>query len=176
MDWRSQLLDGLKARDDRINAFNAKDIPNVIQSFNRMTEVIQMQESELSLFNTSSVHQDLKSKSEENQKLKSENSRLKSQNTSLSRDLQRARVSNSEKSKRLDLMTEENQLKFKNFEVINDEILSLQIENNVLNERNKSLAEENEKLVKRWLDKVGKDAQFLNELNAKSDETREQIQ
>lgn len=32
MDWRSQLLDGLKARDDRIGGCTAKDIPNVFQS------------------------------------------------------------------------------------------------------------------------------------------------
>lgn len=127
--------------------------------------MIRAQESELSLFSSSSVHQDLKVKAEENERLKSENSSLKSHNLSLSRDLQRSKLSNSEKAKKLGLLTEENQLKYKNFEVINDEILSLQIENNLLNERNAALAEENEKLVRRWLDKVGKDAQFLNDLN-----------
>ncbi|GCE98188.1 atg16-like protein [Zygosaccharomyces mellis] len=53
-------------------------------------------------------------------------------------------------------------VKNKDFEKLNDEIISLSIENNLLQKRFRDLEEEHNKLVKRWLDKVQQDVEKLN--------------
>ena len=51
----------------------------------------------------------------------------------------------------------------KNSNRVNDELLSLNIENNLLHNKLDTLTEEHEKLVKRWLDKIQKEADLMNE-------------
>lgn len=53
-------------------------------------------------------------------------------------------------------------VKNKDSEKLNDEIISLNIENNILQTRFKELEDEHDKLVKRWLIKVQKDVETLN--------------
>ncbi|CAR25765.1 hypothetical protein ZYGR_0A03340 [Zygosaccharomyces rouxii] len=53
-------------------------------------------------------------------------------------------------------------VKNKDSEKLNDEIISLNIENNLLQKRFGELEEEHNKLVKRWLDKVQQDVEKLN--------------
>lgn len=53
-------------------------------------------------------------------------------------------------------------VKNKDFEKLNDELISLNIENNLLQSRFVELEEEHNKLVKRWLDKVQQDIEKLN--------------
>lgn len=53
-------------------------------------------------------------------------------------------------------------VKNKDFEKLNDEIISLSIENNLLQKKFGDLEEEHNKLVKRWLDKVQQDVEKLN--------------
>lgn len=69
---------------------------------------------------------------------------------------------------RLNSQTEEYQQKNKSIELMNDEFLSLQIENNLLFQRNQQLQQENEQLLQRWMDKMQKDADLLNERNEAS--------
>lgn len=51
----------------------------------------------------------------------------------------------------------------RNSNQVNDELLSLNIENNLLHNKLDTLTEEHEKLVKRWLDKIQKEADSMNE-------------
>lgn len=62
-------------------------------------------------------------------------------------------------------LEEEAKVRSQGIQGINDSLLSLQIENNLLNKSNAQLRTENEQLVKRWIDKVSKDADVLNEAN-----------
>lgn len=50
-------------------------------------------------------------------------------------------------------------------ETVNDELLSCNIQNNVMNDRVKLLTQENESLVKRWMERVKKDAEQINDAN-----------
>lgn len=50
----------------------------------------------------------------------------------------------------------------KNSERLNDEIISMTIENNVLEDKYSTLNEEHNKLVQRWLSKVQQDADVMN--------------
>ncbi|CAH2353972.1 autophagy protein 16 [[Candida] railenensis] len=67
--------------------------------------------------------------------------------------------------KRVTDMRNEVQEKNKSIEIINDEILSSQIQNNVLAKKVDELSQENEGLIKRWIDKVRADAERMNEVN-----------
>ncbi|OWB83305.1 hypothetical protein B5S33_g1934 [[Candida] boidinii] len=60
---------------------------------------------------------------------------------------------------------EESVARNKSLEIVNDDLLSLQIENNLLNDRISKLSKENDQLIKRWMDKVSKDAETLNDIN-----------
>ncbi|GME76355.1 unnamed protein product [Ambrosiozyma monospora] len=62
-------------------------------------------------------------------------------------------------------LQEETKMKNQNIEVVNDDLLSLQIENNLLNKKVEDLTLEREKLIQRWMNKVSKDAEVLNDAN-----------
>lgn len=55
--------------------------------------------------------------------------------------------------------------KDKSIEIINDELLSNQIQINVLNTDIEKLKHENDVLIERWMDKVRKDAEKMNDAN-----------
>jgi chromosome segregation ATPase len=55
--------------------------------------------------------------------------------------------------------------KNKTIEIINDELLMLQMQKNILNQKMTELSLENESLIQRWMDKVSKDAEKLNDAN-----------
>lgn len=61
---------------------------------------------------------------------------------------------------------EENRAKSKALDLVNDDMLALQLENNLMNEKTKELQAENDQLVIRWMDKVREDAEKLNDANA----------
>ena len=67
---------------------------------------------------------------------------------------------------KLNNQTEEYQHKNKSIELINDEILSLSIQNNLLTDKVDKLEKENGDLVERWIEKVKADADKMNETNA----------
>ncbi|ANZ75755.1 BA75_03241T0 [Komagataella pastoris] len=66
---------------------------------------------------------------------------------------------------KLRVLKEESQTKNASLELVNDELLSLHIQNNLMNDKIESLTSENDKLVQRWMEKVTKDAELLNEAN-----------
>lgn len=55
--------------------------------------------------------------------------------------------------------------KDKAIEIVNDEVLMHQIQLNVLGEKVKKVEEENASLVKRWMEKMQKDAEEMNRRN-----------
>jgi len=67
---------------------------------------------------------------------------------------------------KLNNQTEEYQHKNKSIELINDEIISLSIQNNLLTDKVDKLENENASLVERWIEKVKSDADKMNETNA----------
>ncbi|ESW98669.1 Autophagy-related protein 16 [Ogataea parapolymorpha DL-1] len=62
-------------------------------------------------------------------------------------------------------LQEESKIKFQNLESLNDDILSLNIENNLLNDRMAKLKQENESLIERWMKRVKQEAEVLNDAN-----------
>lgn len=75
-----------------------------------------------------------------------------------------------EKNSRLQ---EESSVKNQNIEGINDNVLSLQIENNLLCKSIEKLKAENQRLINRWMDKVSKDADVLNKANELVEKSKE---
>ncbi|CEP22635.1 unnamed protein product [Cyberlindnera jadinii] len=63
---------------------------------------------------------------------------------------------------KLNSQTEEYHHKNKSIEVLNDEFLSMQIQNNLLHDRLATLEKENDQLVQRWLAKAQEDADRIN--------------
>ncbi|EDO17824.1 hypothetical protein Kpol_1043p14 [Vanderwaltozyma polyspora DSM 70294] len=68
-----------------------------------------------------------------------------------------------EKDLRIGELEEILQLRNKDYERLNDELISLNIENNILRDKLQNMTEENSKLVKRWLNKVQQEADAMNE-------------
>ena len=67
--------------------------------------------------------------------------------------------------KSLNFKIEENLMKNNALNLINDELISLQIQNNLLQDKISKLESENETLVGRWIDKVRDDADRINDAN-----------
>lgn len=67
-----------------------------------------------------------------------------------------------DKEAELQKLKEVIEIKNKNAENMNNELISLNIENNLMGKRFVDLEEEHEKLVKRWLAKVQQDVETLN--------------
>jgi regulator of replication initiation timing len=63
---------------------------------------------------------------------------------------------------KLNTQTEEYQHKNKSIELLNDEFLSMQIQNTLLYDKVEKLEKENDQLVQRWLEKVQQDADKIN--------------
>lgn len=85
-----------------------------------------------------------------------------SQSTKLNKSQEREITSLRNKIQNLSLeITEKNRA----IETVNDELLSCNIQNNALNDRVLNLTQENENLVTRWMDRVRKDAEKINDAN-----------
>lgn len=104
--------------------------------------------------------------------IKNENNRLKSENQQLVATLEEKnkKIESLDKyftksRKRNESLKEEFALKAQNLEIVTDEILSLQIQNNLLNEKITSLSQENDRLVQRWITKAKQEAERLNDAN-----------
>lgn len=80
----------------------------------------------------------------------------------LTTTLARLRKELKSKESQISRLQEVINVKNKASEKLNDEIISLNIENNLLQKRFGELEEEHNKLVKRWLDKVQQDVEKLN--------------
>lgn len=66
------------------------------------------------------------------------------------------------KDQEIDRLKEIAEVMNKNNERLNDEMISMTIENNVLEDKFNTLNEEHTKLVQRWLSKVQQDADVMN--------------
>ncbi|CDH15602.1 related to Autophagy-related protein 16 [Zygosaccharomyces bailii] len=83
-------------------------------------------------------------------------------NDTLTTTISRLRSELKSKQNQIASLREVINVKNKDSEKLNDEIISLNIENNILQKKFEELEEEHNKLVKRWLDKVQKDVETLN--------------
>ncbi|AQZ09294.1 ATG16 (YMR159C) [Zygosaccharomyces parabailii] len=83
-------------------------------------------------------------------------------NDTLTTTISRLRLELKSKQNQIASLKEVINVKNKDSEKLNDEIISLNIENNILQKKFEELEEEHNKLVKRWLDKVQKDVETLN--------------
>ncbi|KAG0659893.1 autophagy protein 16, interacts with Atg12p-Atg5p [Maudiozyma exigua] len=70
---------------------------------------------------------------------------------------------NNDKEHNIEDLKERIEVMTKNVERLNDELISTNIENNVLQDKFDNLNEEYNKLVQRWLRKVQKEADEMNE-------------
>ena len=93
-----------------------------------------------------------------NSQLKHEEKRLQNVEAKLKLQLQSS-------TRKLAAVKEEIAQKNRTIELINDELLSGQIQNNVLNEQIRELRKENDALVERWIIKAKEHADLLNEVN-----------
>ena len=73
------------------------------------------------------------------------------------------KLENTEKDHDIEDLKERIEVMTKNVERLNDELISTNIENNVLQDKFDTLNEEYNKLVQRWLKKVQKEADEMNE-------------
>ncbi|CCE72543.1 Piso0_000125 [Millerozyma farinosa CBS 7064] len=163
--WRDEILDKLGQRD----ALEKKD-SEYYRAFSQLSEAFR---------NISTGGSDSKDLSEEILRLKQENETLRErlnkvligkekselktrQSTSKQEQLERQSRLLLQKIEHLEMEVSE---KNKTIEITNDELLTSQIHNNVLDERISRLSAENEKLVQRWIDKVKADAEKLNDAN-----------
>ncbi len=76
---------------------------------------------------------------------------------------------------RFNRVQEEEKMKIQSIESLNDDFLSLTIENNLINNRVAKLKQENDELIKRWMDKVSQDAEILNNANAALEVSRKSL-
>lgn len=83
-------------------------------------------------------------------------------NDTLTTTISRLRTELKSRQNQIASLKEVINVKNKDSEKLNDEIISLNIENNILQKKFEELEEEHNKLVKRWLDKVQRDVETLN--------------
>ncbi|ODV96885.1 hypothetical protein PACTADRAFT_32385 [Pachysolen tannophilus NRRL Y-2460] len=182
--WQRQLSIALEERDltekANIDYYKACLLNHLVEL--SAIKVYRL-ENELENIQKTDIQKELTNALREINTLKLENENLKRNQSREELKLREARKNAAELEKHLDTLRdayrkleknyrnlkEESDTKFKNLDVINDEILSLQIENNLLNKENSDLKLENDKMVQRWLKKVEKDANFLNQVVEKAD-------
>lgn len=181
MPWEDRLDAQLEIRDQLEKADS-----QYLSAFNELLERTIAAEKALAAVKQAPSSSDVPGNSvkdvvvhEELLLLKQENSQLVAKLNDLSFEIQskNARIrsleaSEQKLSKNIDFlkqrvtdMRNEVQQKNKSIEIINDEILSSQIQNNVLAKKVDDLSKENEGLIKRWIDKVRADAERMNEVN-----------
>ena len=91
--------------------------------------------------------------------LSGSNGSTDSENTAV---LEALKLENNEKDHNIEDLKERIEVMTKNVEKLNDELISTNIENNVLQDKFDTLNEEYNKLVQRWLKKVQKEADEMN--------------
>lgn len=76
------------------------------------------------------------------------------------------------KDQHIDRLQERIGIMNKHIEKLNDELISTNIENNIVQEKYKNLNQEHNKLVQRWLQKVQSEADAMNARMDKSNNSR----
>lgn len=118
-----------------------------------------LQENEELKVHLKSTKEENKLTKEQSKLNKTEVLKLRKENSSLNKAVTRL-------TDKLNNQTEEYYHKNKSIELINDEIVSLSIQNNLLTDKLEKLEKENGDLVQRWIEKVKSDADKMNETNA----------
>lgn len=163
--WRDEILDKLGQRD----ALEKND-SEYYRAFSQLSEVFR---------NISIGGSDSKDLGEEIFRLKRENETLRERLNKVLIDKEKSELKTRQSISKQEQLERQTRLliqkvehlemevseKNKTIEITNDELLTSQIHNNVLDERISKLSAENEKLVQRWIDKVKADAEKLNDAN-----------
>lgn len=178
ISWKNQLLDNLRERDAlQKSASDENDVFKSIQLLTQRLNDMQIRQKLLEHKDTES--EVLAKKLTEFQTLKELNNKYKETINDDKNKLKTLDNNLKESQKVIDSMNdsyqqlhdkfvrfkEESVARNKSLEIVNDDLLSLQIENNLLNDRISKLSKENDQLIKRWMDKVSKDAETLNDIN-----------
>ncbi|OWB61166.1 hypothetical protein B5S29_g2050 [[Candida] boidinii] len=178
ISWKNQLLDNLRERDAlQKSASDENDVFKSIQLLTQRLNDIQIRQKLLEHKDTES--EVLAKKLTEFETLKELNNKYKETINDDKNKLKTLDNNLKESQKVIDSMNdsyqqlhdkfvrfkEESVARNKSLEIVNDDLLSLQIENNLLNDRISKLSKENDQLIKRWMDKVSKDAETLNDIN-----------
>lgn len=173
MSWEEEILGKLSLRDQ----YEQKD-SEFIGALTELRNRLILSET-IKQDNNKNNEQSISKLMSENLQLKQENSslilnvnQLGHSNDSYQLKLKELELINSKQNKSLESlknkindMKQELQEKNKTIEIINDEILSGLIQNNVLQRKIEELSKENDGLIQRWIEKVKKDAETMNEVN-----------
>ncbi|ODQ62384.1 hypothetical protein WICANDRAFT_103173 [Wickerhamomyces anomalus NRRL Y-366-8] len=174
-EWRNQLMESLELRD-KIEKANI----NMFTSFETLYDRAMQAEETLAKLEATDAQGELQSSLEQNQQLSIELKNSQDNTRELETQLQQQKTERLKSAKEVTMLnravtrltnklnnqTEEYQHKNKSIELINDEILSLSIQNNLLTDKVDKLEKENGDLVERWIEKVKADADKMNETNA----------
>lgn len=188
--WEDELLNQLKVRDEiekqhlpYLNAFNEL-VERVTNTERLLRQTSSTSSSAATTVVPSSVG--VGELVDENIILKSLNIKLQDQSNSLGIENQSLKSkikileqTESKTIKNIEFLKQkienaklEVQEKNKSIEIINDEILSYQIQNNVLQNSVNQLTQENDGLIRRWMEKVKLDAETINEANELIENTK----
>ncbi|VEU21156.1 DEKNAAC102050 [Brettanomyces naardenensis] len=172
--WKTDVLSQLKEQDER-----TQEDGEMFKSFIYLSDKMHEQDLELStlrqddskekLFETLRENQRLKEEVDSNDKIIREKDNnigeLRTQVQTLKKNFDVLRRGYVKVRSKNAILQEESHMRDQNIEGINDSMLSLQIENDMLSKSIESLKSEHEQLVQRWISKVAKDAEVLNEAN-----------
>lgn len=167
-DWSQDILQKLITRDN----LSKKD-SNYFKAFSQLSQQLQKpHKAEKNDYNRL-VNENGKLRSQNESLIDSlNNSTIKSETLESKRNQDRKSIQHLEKSvkslgQKISNLNMEIGEKNKSIEIINEELLLNQIQVNVLNDRITKLTNENEALIKRWMEKVKLDAEKLNDANDK---------
>ncbi|CAM9015439.1 unnamed protein product [Wickerhamomyces anomalus] len=159
-EWRNQLMESLELRDKiekaNINMFTSCE-------YKRPREQIELQSS---LEQNQQLTIELKKSQDNARELETQLKQQKTERLKSAKEVTMLNRAVTRLTNKLNNQTEEYQHKNKSIELINDEILSLSIQNNLLTDKVDKLEKENGDLVERWIEKVKADADKMNETNA----------
>ncbi|KAI0461549.1 hypothetical protein LJB42_000847 [Komagataella kurtzmanii] len=193
LTWKHEVLEALKERDRKesrskeiyesceylpypipctlINTNNSivQFSVDKFQELKRQFESMEKKDSQIQLEKTISQlkvqTESLDSTQRRLRQAQDKKNELEKANSELTKALNAAEDRLKQSVNKLMVLKEESQTKNASLELVNDELLSLHIQNNLMNDKIESLTSENDKLVQRWMEKVTKDAELLNEAN-----------
>ncbi|ODV85736.1 hypothetical protein CANARDRAFT_197904 [[Candida] arabinofermentans NRRL YB-2248] len=172
--WKTEILNRLIERDNlskssagiykSFDSLNAK-IVRLREEIDRLHQDNTKLELSNALGERDILKQELESKNLQIEAYKAKNNSQLSEIRTYEKNLALLTEGYKTLQNRLKRLQEETKVKNQNIEIVNDDLLSLQIENNLLNVKVAKLTAENNELVERWMAKVSEDAQVLNDAN-----------
>ncbi|KAK9479230.1 autophagy-related protein 16 [Lipomyces japonicus] len=178
-NWKTQFLDSLHERDAR-----EKKLVFVFESYSRLANrVAQLENAKqvsdgfdpggASSREAASLRAELQnlydfktSSAARIDELQVQNEQLQIYNTRILAEYDKARTEKKQIQSRLKIKDEEQRERNRALQVLQDELLTHQIQLNVAEDKIISLEAENKELVKRWMERVSREAEKLNDANA----------